>query len=139
MLSVAPVWAGAAAVFLWMWPWRPALGHLVVLGLVGMMVAELSLRNFPKIPFTCSYLPGKSYAHMAIIAFIGMVFLVTKGADLERQALGNPAGYGAMLVVFAGAAVCARWRARGTELRFEEEPTPAIFSLNLRRDGASGV
>jgi hypothetical protein len=35
VLSVLPVFVASAVVFLWMWPWRPAAGHLAVLGLLG--------------------------------------------------------------------------------------------------------
>lgn len=87
VLSVFPVWAISAVVFLWLWPWRPALGHVAALGLLGMIVAEASLRNFRKLPFTCSYLPGRSYAHMMFLGLIGVLVLVVKGADLERRAL----------------------------------------------------
>jgi hypothetical protein len=29
VVSAAPVWIVSAAVFVWIWPWRPALGHLM--------------------------------------------------------------------------------------------------------------
>ena len=71
-LAVTPVWAVLAALFFWIWPWRAAAGHLLVLGLLGMIVAELCLHGFQKIPFTCSYLPGKSYFHMAVLVICGV-------------------------------------------------------------------
>jgi hypothetical protein len=70
VLAVIPVWTAAAAVFVWMWPWRPALRHLAVLGWLGTILAELCLRNFHKIPFVCSHLPGRSYAHMVVLSCI---------------------------------------------------------------------
>jgi hypothetical protein len=54
-LAVVPAWLASAPVFLWMWPWRQAAGHLAALGLIGMILAELCLQSFRKIPFTCSY------------------------------------------------------------------------------------
>jgi hypothetical protein len=64
-IGVFPIWAALAALAFWFWPWREALEHATVLALVGMIVAELCLAGFRKIPFTCSYLPGKSHFHMA--------------------------------------------------------------------------
>ena len=140
-LSVVPVWAALAAIFFWIWPWRIAAGHLVVLWLLGTIVAELMLYNFQKIPFTCSYLPGKSYFHMAALTFLGLVFLIIKGAPLERSALEDPAGSAIMISILGTAAIAARWRTSAhavsdeAELQFEDAPPPAIQSLGLSGDG----
>jgi hypothetical protein len=145
VLAVIPVWLVAAAVFLWLWPWQAAAGHLALLGLLGGIVAELCLHNFHKLPFTCSYLPGRSYAHVVVLSFIGLLVLIVKGADLERRALERPGSTAAMLVAFASLAAWAGWRTQtkakspeGTVL-FEEAPVPAIMGLGLNRDGTSPV
>jgi hypothetical protein len=99
------------------------------------------LSGFHKIPFTCSYLPGKSQANMAFLGFLALLVLVIKGAGLEGRALDNPASFVIMVAVLGILAVFARWRTSASaksslsELRFEEEPTPAIFALDLHRDG----
>ena len=36
-----------------------AAEHLALLAALGICIAELGLYGFHKIPFTCSYLPGK--------------------------------------------------------------------------------
>jgi hypothetical protein len=92
-LAVIPVLAAIAALLFWIWPWRAAMAHLVLLGFVGIMISELSLRHFRKIPFTCSYLPGKSYFHMATLGFIGFAYRINNGAALERRVLNDPAVY----------------------------------------------
>jgi hypothetical protein len=40
--------------------WQSAAGHLLVLGLSGSILPELCLTGPQKLPFTCSYLAGKS-------------------------------------------------------------------------------
>jgi hypothetical protein len=143
VLAIIPVWTATAALFLWLWPWRPASGHLAVLGLLAVILAELCLHNFHKIPFTCSYLPGKSYAHMAFLSLLGLMFLIEKGADVELRALQSPAGFAAMLGLLGILAAWARWRTmkRGKSpegrLQFEEAPIPAILGLGLNRDGST--
>jgi CubicO group peptidase (beta-lactamase class C family) len=143
VLAIVPTWSAMAAAFLWLWPWRAAAGHLAVLGLLGATLAELCLYNFHKIPFTCSYLPGKSYAHMVFLSFLGLMVLIVKGADVERRALASPAGMSAMLVLFGILAVYARRRtselAKSPEgtVQFEEAPVPAILALGLNRDGTA--
>jgi hypothetical protein len=130
-----------AVLFFWIWPWRAAAAHLLVLVLLGIIVGELSLRGFQKIPFTCSYLPGKSYFHMAVIAFTGLVFLINKGAALERSALDDPARYLALIAVLALAAAAIRWRtavrarSAAAMIQFENEAEPVILELGLDRDG----
>ena len=142
VLGLAPVWLASGGVFLWLWPWRPAVGHLAVLALLGIALTELCLSGFDKIPFTCSYLPGKSRANMAFWGFIALLLLMVKGADIERRALGDPASFAGMAAVLGILAAGARWwtsasaKSPESELRFEEEPAPAIFALDLHRDGA---
>ncbi len=138
LLGLAPVWFASAALFLWLWPWPFAAGHLAVLGLLGIALTELCLSGFRKIPFTCSYLPGKSQANMAVLGYLALVFLVVKGAEVERRALDDPATFVKMVVVLGVLAAFARWRSSRSlesELRFEEEPTPVIFAVDLHRDG----
>jgi CubicO group peptidase (beta-lactamase class C family) len=143
LLSVIPVFAVCAGVFLCMWPWKPAVEHLTVLALLGIALAELSLTNFRKIPFTCSYLPGRSYFHMAFLSVVGTIFWINKGAEAERETLNTSKGLATMLVLCGIAALCARVRttakanAPEESLRFEETPEPAIQALSLAGDGAA--
>jgi hypothetical protein len=141
VLALTPVWMVTAALFLSIWPWRPALGHLIVLGTCGIILAYVCLYGFQKIPFTCSYLPGKSYFHMAFLGALGFLFLVLRGVALEWRALHDPASYARMLIVLGLLAALARWRtvvlAKSQEaiVQFEEVAPPAILSLGLNRDG----
>jgi CubicO group peptidase (beta-lactamase class C family) len=145
-LSLIPLWAGSAVLFFSLWPWRAAAGHLIVLGLLGIIVTELCLHGTQKIPFTCSYLPGKSSFHLAFFASLGLLLLlIFKAADWERLALGNPAGYLSMLGILAIAVALARWRTAAVaqswdgDLQFEEVPEPVIFTLGIPKDGGVPV
>ncbi len=99
------------------------------------------LHGFRKIPFACSYLPGKSQVHMVFLGAAALMWLVVLSAHYELQVLQEPRGMMAMLALFTAAAICIRWTmaAIGSfgeeELRFEEAPDPAIFELGLHRDG----
>jgi hypothetical protein len=115
--------------------------HLVVLGLLGIALTELAQHNFQKIPFTCSYLPGKSNLHItfALCLLLG-VNAVYWSADIEYTALSDGgASYVRLIAVLLLAAAFAWWRrARASghaEIRFEEELTPAVSGLQLHRDG----
>jgi hypothetical protein len=141
VLAVAPVWTASAGLFLSIWPWRPVAGHLVVLGLWGMILAYVCLHGFQKIPFTCSYLPGKSYFHMAFLAGLALLFFMLKAVEFERRALEDPASYARMLVILVIGAACARWRTVALEnsevaiVQFEDLPQAEVLVLGLHRDG----
>jgi hypothetical protein len=138
VLAVAPVWLLLCVFFLLRWPAWPIAGHLALLGLVGAIVVELSLYDFHKLPFTCSWLPGQSKVHAV---FWGCLLVVVPlvAARFEERWLNTPLGYLCMFAFLAVIAVCARWRASASarlaeELVFEEEYPPEIFGLNLPRN-----
>jgi hypothetical protein len=141
VLAVAPVWAGSAALLLSIWPWRQAVAHFAVLALWGTMLAYLCLYDFQKIPFTCSYLPGKSNVHMVFLSSMAILLIILKGVEFERRALQDPASYAKVLLILFIAAICARWRtvavekSEDVELQFEEAPPAEVFVLGLYRDG----
>lgn len=141
LLSVAPAWLGSAAICLWLWPWRQAAGHLAVLGLLGMILVDLALYSFRKIPFTCSYLPGKSQVHLVVCAFAILIMLVGQSVLWEQEALQNRGMIALTLALLGVVAIATKWRtttlARLDEegLQFEEEGTPAVLELGLFRDG----
>lgn len=141
-LSILPAWTASAVVFLWLWPSRPALLHLTVLGLFGLLAAELCLNGPQKIPFTCSYLPGKANVNVTLWLSVWLVMNgIAKAAEYEQQAFDDPVKLRRLLLTLAAAAAFARWRSmRGTEpevaeLRFEELPEASIQQLGLEVSG----
>jgi hypothetical protein len=143
VLAVAPVGAGSAALFLSIWPWKPAASHLLILVLLGIALTEICLHGVQKIPFTCSYLPGRSNFHLSFWLCIGLIMiLISKGAEFERRALEDSARYWSILVIFGIFVALARWRtttathSEEAELQFEDETPPVILGLGLNRDGA---
>jgi len=145
-LSVVPVCLGAAALLFSVWPWQAAAKHFVVLVLLGTAVAELCLRGTQKLPFTCSYLPGKSNFNVTLVLSILVILpLLAKAAQLERNSFDNAAAYAAVVGLLAAIAICARWSAtrlaKSPEgvLQFEEAAEPAVFALDLHRDGVTPI
>ncbi len=140
-LALAPVWVILAALLFWIWPWRIAAEHLTVLALIGIIVAELWLAGFQKIPFTCSYQPGKSKFHMAGLIFVILMFLAIRGSALERGALDSPRLFAITAGALALIAILLRYRTNmqareeGAVLHFDDPPEPAVLSLGLYRDG----
>ena len=86
LASVLPVWIAWAVTFTWQWPWQPALGHLLVLGMVGMILVEVALAGPLKIPCTCAYLPGKSQVHLVfVVVILLLVGVVASASDRDER------------------------------------------------------
>ena len=95
LLSVAPAWGLAALLGLGFRPWGRVAEHLVVLAVVGWILAELCLIGVSKIPFACSYLPGKTNLQYLFWG-LAVVFLLWqwRWRMLEMRVLGDPCGMG---------------------------------------------
>jgi hypothetical protein len=104
---------------------------------LGTLLVELCLLSFPKIPFTCSYLPGKANIHIAFWSGLVLLFqLVSTGARFESRVLNHPLNYALMILLLAislaGLRRLTEARARrGAEVVFEEEYPVDLVSLNL--------
>jgi len=137
--SVLPVLIASAALFLTIWPWPPAIGHLIVLALVGLLLVEVSLQHgIQKLPFTCAYLPGRSTVHATLWLVLLIVMPLTmKGATWELQSLADAGSFATMLAILGGLYAIARgwsaWRARSEEgtPQFEEDPPGGMVALNV--------
>jgi hypothetical protein len=136
-LALAPVVAIAAPIYIAVWPWPRALGHASFLAAFGLLIIELSLTGFAKVPFTCTYLPGKANLKIMFGVYWGLLIIVSEMVtDIEERALRKPASYawlmGITLLIWLAASLLARGaRARIPELSFEEQPEPAVLGLGL--------
>ena len=132
-LSVIPAWVGCAGVFFWMWPWRMAGGHLLLLGMLGMILVEIGLVGVQKMPFACSYLPGKSNFHLTFWLCTGLLVSgVTRFAVFELWLLEEPVWFWGLLGVL-GVTLTVLRRRRTGDLAFEEVDSGAVQELGLRR------
>jgi len=122
-----------------LWPLMPAAGHLLILGGLALILAEICLHGFQKIPFTCSYLPGKSPVHLSVLGGLGLLWYLSLSIRYERQILDYPAALAAVIAALAVLATCARlWtqstaRSEAAEVQFEDAPNPAVQELGINR------
>jgi hypothetical protein len=135
MLALVPVWVTLALLFLARWPTWPIAGHLLLLGLLGIIVVELSLSGFHKLPFTCSWLPGQSKVHVVFLGCL-LVWVPLVAGRFEKRMWNRPFSFLGMLALLSLIALCARGRTSASarsaeEMIFEEEYPPELFSLNL--------
>lgn len=137
-VGIAPLALGTFPIYGLLWGWGYAARHLLMVVLILLLVLEYLMRGFPKIPFTCSFLPGKANLKATIgiyaATFVFFAFLVT---SIELALLRAGAGYWIGAGVIALVLVYRAWRRNAWERRlkgfvYEERPDWALASLDLR-------
>jgi ABC-type transport system involved in multi-copper enzyme maturation permease subunit len=93
--------------------------------LLGLVLVESVLRRWHRIPFTCTYIPGKRpLAHSMLLTLAAFVVFINIGGGLIHFSLGRPRGYVLLCgALFTGVAVLRRTRlARSLDspLEFED-------------------
>ncbi len=98
----------------------------------------IGLPGVQKLPFTCSYLPGKSRVHIRIYVLCVLVVPLTfAAAELEQDVLQNASSFAAMLGVLGILWMGARWRtasfanSEAAHAAFEDEPTERLVTLDV--------
>src|SRR5579884_1176414 len=81
-VSILPAWLMSAAVLFWFWPWRLAAAHLTIVACVGIVLAEFSTDSAQRLPFTCSWLPGRSNLHVTFWLWIYLILAAILGAAI---------------------------------------------------------
>ena len=117
------------------WPWRQAAFHVAYESIIAVILLQVVLFNFRKVPFTCSYYPGKK--NMAILAGVYLYGFTTYSSTmvaLERWLLVSPVRGVIFLIVGIGA-ICAfssaRDRRNSGRLIYEEESNTQLQGLGL--------
>ena len=98
----------------------------------GALLIEILFWSFDKVPFTCSYFPGKvNLALLSGLFLYGFTTYSFQMADLEAALEGHP-GRVVLFFVSAGGllAVCWRRRRAASEVRFDAHE-PEIQTLDL--------
>jgi hypothetical protein len=132
--TVLPIVMLAAISAAWLWGVAVARVHAIVCALLGWLLVEILLAGFRKIPFACTYFPGRSRIKTLWPLYLtGFTTYSFSMAGLELVMLERPA----MLLVFTVVACVAivalthvRWRTfdDGLGFRFVEEDPEALFA-----------
>jgi hypothetical protein len=80
--------------------------------LLGLVLVEWVLRRWHRIPFTCTYIPGKRpLAHVVLLTLAAFVVFINIGGGLIHFSLDRPGGYVLLCgVLFAAVAVLRKTR-----------------------------
>jgi hypothetical protein len=134
LMVVAPLALAAGLAALALWGPRVAVVHAGFTGAAGVLLTDLLLVKLRKIPFTCTYRPGRSRARTLWPLYIAAFSVYSFGlANLEVIALHNVLVLGAVLLV-AGAIDVGLAVLRHVDLQappgltYAEEDPDALFS-----------
>jgi hypothetical protein len=120
----------------WLVLGRDAIGVVAVALLFGWLLVEILMKDWARIPFTCSYIPGKGFVPQTILTgFLSFVTFTTAGAALARFSLtGRPASFALNVLLFAGVVALRRHnltKRSGTPLAFEDQLPTEVNPLRL--------
>jgi hypothetical protein len=135
-VGAAPVLAASVPAYWLFWGTPVALAHAAYVASLALLLAEVLLIGFTKIPFTCTYLPGRGHVRVLwpayVLAFTTYAYTM---ARLEVALLRQPRAFLiAIAAILTASGVTAllsrRALARAPALIYEDEPESAT-TLNL--------
>ena len=142
IFGILPLYALLCPAYLFLWGLATTLFHAFFGMALSLILIECLLLDFRKIPFTCSYLPGKANitTHWIFYWLMFTTYAYSMAA-LEfwmlRSGARMAAGY--MLAMLAmGTVIVFRNRQHENSLSFifEDEPEPTVRTLNLSIPGS---
>ena len=141
-LGAVPVLAVLAPLHIFVWGWGVAAVHLLFGGAVAALLVELLLLGFGKIPFTCSYLPGKSNIKALWSVYLfGFWALAHWTAKLEAAMFARPMLFVLFFALAAATVAALRWYGSrrfgpGYRFTFDDQPDPAVRTLDISHGSA---
>ena len=133
LAAVIPIAGAAGIVGTWLWGLRTGAIHALFTAAAGVLLADLLLVGLRKIPFSCTYYPGRSRARtfwpLYGIAFGTYAYTL---AEIELEVIHRPILLGIFLAIVAAACVVlSELRRRDLRpppgLKYQEEDPDAIF------------
>ncbi len=133
VLAVAPTTIGAAIWYLRTRPAADSAKYLLLFVLFGVLQIEAWLITFRKIPFACSYLPGKSKLHLAFAGTIQILPLaLIQAVEWEQRAASEWLTYIATVAaMIAGIVVMRKLASPSDEILYEDFASDELIGLNL--------
>jgi hypothetical protein len=133
---VFPMCATVMTIHLLIWPWQMACAHAIYCAALMMVLCDILLAGFEKLPFTCSYVAGRANIRLFWPAYIlGFVWYMTAAVSFEVWILKEPSRIVWMLVAAAviEVLVLAYRRTVTAEFAFifDDRPEPAVQTLDL--------
>jgi hypothetical protein len=138
LLRLCPLFILIFAVYTVLWDPQTAFYHSLYGLAVSILVMEILLIRSLKIPFTCSYLPGKERIQFFWLFYLlGFIAYINVMSRLELALLRSPLGFiyfyaGVLVAVIGIRAYQIHFLYRRNRLQYEDEPEPLMVGLDYR-------
>jgi hypothetical protein len=114
--------------------WR-AISETTLFAVALLLSYELLFMEWEKLPFTCSYLPGKSPGMMLLFLVAGLMGILPIVNYMIVSAVYNPLFFVILLALLSAGSVWARHTRKMVwgqlKLAYDDAPEPAVRSLSL--------
>ncbi len=137
VMGIVPLFALLTPFEIFFRGWWQGLVSITFTLLLSLVLMNLLLVWFRKIPFTCSYFPGKTaMATMALIYLLSFVLYCSTMAKVERALIDAPAKLALVCAALIGLLIGIARLERSEllvddALIYEDQPEPAVRTLEL--------
>jgi hypothetical protein len=116
--------------------WHDTLIALPLTVTIGVLMTEVTLLRWHRIPFTCTYIPGKRpVVHTFLLLLLAFSLSTAAGADWLYMAVTGNTPLPLLVVLLSGLAALFRWLrmqlGKDRPLEFEDELPESTYGLHL--------
>ena len=134
--GIAPVFLASLPAAVAILGWPRAAAATVLAFLAALLWFEAMFRQWRKLPFTCSYLPGKKPVLFAALRYGLAIPLLAPAGQLILYSSGEPTAFAVLITFLAALWWTLRTRRRNAwpqcALCYEEAPEAAVMVLGLQ-------
>jgi hypothetical protein len=137
LIGIAPLFGALLPLYVALWGWTAGCVHIAVGFVLAFLLMDVLLAGFAKLPFTCSYVPGKANVKSLWALYLaGFVAYVSLFSAIAYLILEEPARILWLLVFAALCEACLYLYRRRLDLEdfaivFDERPAPVVQTLDL--------
>jgi hypothetical protein len=132
---LVPLFGLLSVIYIRLWGWEKAGYHALFGLLVSTCLLQVLFLRYPKIPFACTFVPGKARVHTRWIFYVaGFVFYTSALSRYEKEIFWSPAEFrnfllflAVLIAVFEATAHLRLYR--NMTMIYEEEPESVMVTL----------